>query len=86
MNIDPKVGRKLGLFGVLYLVFVIIIMLGGGSASQYATPFTELLFPTNEGKTLFGSEVAYQIMALSLVYWVGIALYLYIKHGPKDDD
>ncbi len=86
MNIDPKVGRKLGLFGVLYLVFVIIILLGGGSASEYATPLTELFFPTNEGKTLFGSERAYQVMALTLVYWVGIGLYLFIKHGPKDED
>ncbi|MGE0201253.1 MAG: hypothetical protein AB7P76_09815 [Candidatus Melainabacteria bacterium] len=75
---DPRLVRKLGFFGVFYVIFMIVMLLGTDAAREYANPITSLIFPINPNQ-----GPLYRFVSMSLVYWGMVIGYLLIAGSGK---
>lgn len=73
MSEKPSIWVQLGFYGVFYLVFLIIIVVGYPLAQQYAKPIARFIFPINESNSLMKN-----IFVMTGMYWgmVGIVTFL----------
>lgn len=65
--------RFLAYYGVLYLIFMVIIIVGYPLAQQYATPLASLIFPIAGGNSLFKN-----IIVDTGMYWGMVLLYTFV--------
>lgn len=62
--------RFLAYYGVIYLVFVGVILVGYPLAQQYATPVASLIFPIAGGNSLVKN-----LLVDTLMYWAMVLFY-----------
>ena len=67
----PSLLQYLSYFGLIYLVFLVLIVFGYPFAQQYAKPIAALIFPINEDNSLMKN-----ILVMSGMYWGMIGIYL----------
>lgn len=62
--------RFLAYYGVVYIGFIIVLVIGYPLAQQYATPIASLIFPIAGGNSLFKN-----ILVDTLMYWGMVLFY-----------
>jgi hypothetical protein len=65
--------RFLAYYGVLYLIFMVIIIVGYPLAQQYATPLASLVFPIAGGNSLLKN-----ILVDTGMYWGMVLFYTFV--------
>lgn len=69
----PSLATQIGFYGVFYLVFVLITVVGYGPAQEYTSPITNLIFPQYTGNSLVKT-----VVVISLFYWGAVLFKIFV--------
>ena len=65
----PSIAAQLGYYGVIYLFFLLVVVIGYGPAQEYMKPITNLIFPEYSGNSMVKT-----VIVMSLMYWGAIGV------------
>ena len=74
----PGIATQLGFYGVLYLLFVLVVVVGYGPAQEYARPLTSVLFPAYAGNSMVKT-----LVITTLFYWGAVGVAMLVQNQKK---
>lgn len=75
----PALATVLGYYGIFYLIFLVLIIIGYGPAQQYAKPIAKFIFPINENNSWLKT-----VIVMSGMYWSFVGVSIFLNSRKKD--